>query len=70
MARTKKEDKILTGRAKQKETENLHKKEWRFPFRTCKECVNYPCFRGIENSKANFAKYGCVNFEKKEVFND
>ena len=44
MARTKKEDKVLTGKAKQKETENLHKKEWRFPFRTCKECANYSCF--------------------------
>lgn len=57
------DDVILTGKAKEKETEALHKKEWKFPWRDCKKCVKYPCFRGIENMKANYAKYGCKNYE-------
>lgn len=60
------DDVILTGKAKERETEALHRKEWKFPMRTCKECQLYPCFRGIENSKADFAKYGCISYSKRE----
>ena len=62
------EDVILTGKAKRKETEALHKREWKYPARSCKNCVNYPCFSGIENMRSDFAKHGCKNFEKKEEF--
>lgn len=54
---------ILTGKAKEKEEEKLREKEYKFPLRSCKQCLNYPCFYGIENLKADFAKYGCVDFE-------
>lgn len=60
------DDVILTGKAKEKQTEALHRKEWKFPMRDCKKCKNYPCFVGIENMKANYAKYGCINYEKLE----
>ena len=36
--------------------------KYKYPARTCKECVKYPCFIGQENAKADFAKYGCVKF--------
>ena len=57
------EDVILTGKAKERETETLHRKEWKFPGRSCKKCDLYPCFRGIENMKADFAKYGCKHYQ-------
>lgn len=34
------------------------------PEHTCKECLKYPCFSGIENTKSDFAKYGCKYFRK------
>ena len=61
------DDVILTGKDKEREIKALHKREWKFPWRDCKKCVNYPCFRCIENSKANFAKYGCILYSKKET---
>jgi len=36
----------------------------KFPKRTCLECKNYPCFIGIETMECDFAKYGCVKFNK------
>ena len=35
---------------------------YKFPNRTCKECVRYPCFDGIENMSCDFAKYGCRKY--------
>lgn len=35
------------------------------PSRSCKKCINYPCFKGIENRACDFAKYGCIQFRKK-----
>ena len=43
------EDAVLTGKAKEKEIEKLHKKEWKYPARSCSKCVLYPCFKGQEN---------------------
>lgn len=34
--------------------------KYKHPERTCKNCLKYPCFRGIENFKSDMAKYGCV----------
>lgn len=59
----KDEDVILTGKAKEKEEERLRALEYKFPTRTCKHCINYPCFEGIENFKSNFAAYGCRDYE-------
>ena len=36
--------------------------KYKYPDRTCKQCRKYPCFTGIENSKCDFAKYGCTKF--------
>ena len=40
--------------------------KYKFPARTCEDCVNYPCFVGIENCVSDFAKYGCKDF--KSIF--
>jgi hypothetical protein len=34
----------------------------KFPDRTCKACKKYPCFIGIENTRSDFAKYGCIYY--------
>lgn len=34
----------------------------KFPERTCKECLKYPCFVGIKNVKSDLAKFGCIYF--------
>lgn len=45
--------------------------KYKYPARTCKECVKYPCFIGIEKKICDFAKYGCVDYKEKQndVFN-
>ena len=45
--------------------------KYKYPARTCKECVKYPCFIGIEKKICDFAKYGCVDYKEKlnDVFN-
>ena len=63
------EDVILTGKAKEKETEELHREEWKYPSRSCNKCILYPCFKGQENMKADYAKYGCKNFEEDKLVN-
>lgn len=37
--------------------------KYKFPDRTCKDCINYPCFEGIKNMKCDFAKYGCRKYK-------
>lgn len=37
---------------------------YKYPNRDCKECLNYPCFDGIDNLSCNFAKYGCQQYEE------
>lgn len=39
--------------------------KYKYPARTCKECVKYPCFIGIEKKICDFAKYGCVDYKEK-----
>ena len=36
-----------------------------YPNRSCKECLRYPCFIGIEKRVCNFAKYGKTYIKKK-----
>lgn len=33
-----------------------------YPNRTCLDCVNYPCFEGIDKCKTDFAKAGCIDW--------
>ena len=30
--------------------------------RSCKKCKKYPCFRGIDKCKSDFAKCGCYDY--------
>lgn len=36
--------------------------KYKYPNRTCKECVRYPCFEGIKSMSCDFAKYGCRKY--------
>lgn len=36
---------------------------YKYPDRTCKKCLRYPCFEGIKNMICDFAKYGCREYE-------
>ena len=53
-------------KSKKKENEFLKDSQgitYKHPERTCKECLKYPCFEGIENMICDFAKYGCQQYE-------
>lgn len=39
--------------------------KYKYPERSCTECIRYPCFQGIKNCVCNFAKYGCKSFKEK-----
>ena len=39
--------------------------KYKKPERTCKNCILYPCFRGIENCSCDMAKYGCKLYKAK-----
>lgn len=34
--------------------------------RLCHRCVNYPCFRGIDNLETDFARVGCRGYKERE----
>lgn len=40
--------------------------DFKFPERSCKDCLLYPCFNGIEKRACDFAKYGCIQFKIKQ----
>lgn len=48
---------------------NIEKDEYgvklKFPNRTCKQCIRYPCFANIDKCASNFAAYGCIYYESK-----
>ena len=37
----------------------------KFPDRSCKDCLKYPCFEGIDNCICDMAKYGCTFWKCK-----
>lgn len=37
---------------------------YKYPGRRCKDCVKYPCFRGIEKAEVDFAMYGCRDYRE------
>ena len=41
---------------------------YRFPERSCKKCVKYPCLEEMFNYKSDFAKYGCKNYQDPNFF--
>ena len=41
---------------------------YRFPERSCKRCVKYPCLENMENYKSDFAKYGCIYYQDDKYF--
>lgn len=43
-----------------KDTEGI---KYKHPERTCKDCEKYPCMKGMDSFKCDFAKYGCREFE-------
>lgn len=41
----------------------------KYPQRSCKKCLNYPCIEDMDKLKSNFAKLGCDNWLDSNVFN-
>ena len=41
--------------------------KYRYPERTCTDCLNYPCREDMDILNIDFAKYGCVKFKNKEM---
>jgi hypothetical protein len=41
---------------------------YKFPERSCKRCLKYPCVTNMDNLKGNFAAYGCKMFEDENIF--
>lgn len=39
--------------------------KYKCPTRSCKDCLNYPCFVGIQKCVCDFAKYGCSEYRDK-----
>ena len=37
--------------------------KYKYPERSCKDCVKFMCFEGMENMVCDFAKYGCRTYE-------
>lgn len=41
---------------------------YKFPERSCKRCLNYPCLANMHLYKSDFAKYGCINYKDENIF--
>ena len=41
---------------------------YKYPERSCKRCMKYPCLEKMEILQCNFAAYGCKMFEDINVF--
>lgn len=35
---------------------------YKYPERKCSQCIKYPCFKGIEKCRSEFAAYGCLDY--------
>lgn len=38
--------------------------ELKYPKRTCNKCIRYPCLKNMELCRCDFAKYGCLDYNK------
>lgn len=52
----------------QEALETYHDKYWKFPNRSCKECKEYPCMKGQNVLRSDFAKYGCKHYLQMIVY--
>jgi hypothetical protein len=43
-----------------RDSEGVH---YKYLDRSCKQCIRYPCFEGIDKCKSDFAKYGCKDYK-------
>lgn len=51
-----------------KESTSTAKQQQETPLpRLCHRCVNYPCFRGIDNLETDFARVGCRGYTPKRL---
>lgn len=41
---------------------------YKYPDRSCKRCLDYPCIEGMDNLKGDFAAYGCKKFRDENTF--
>lgn len=42
---------------------------YKYPERSCKRCLNYPCLENMHVLKCDFAAYGCKLYEDANIFN-
>lgn len=42
----------------------------KYPDRSCNICKKNPCFEGKENTRSDFAKYGCVYYCEEDNSSD
>lgn len=60
---------VETIMAKRKLSETFYKDKegirYKFPERSCKLCIKYPCYIGQEKIDCDMAKYGCKNYKDK-----
>lgn len=42
---------------------------YKYPERSCKKCMKYPCILNMDKLKSDFAKYGCKDWVDSNVFN-
>lgn len=54
----------LQLKKQERERNKYYKKYHKYPARACEICSLYPCFKGIENMKSDFAKYGCRSYSE------
>lgn len=43
---------------------------YKFPSRTCKDCLKYPCLDGMDKLLCDLAAYGCKHYTAKVVTKD
>lgn len=60
---------FYTVNIKKKATSKVFDKDdegikYKFPDRSCKKCLNYPCFKGMEVLSSDMAKYGCKHYQE------
>lgn len=41
---------------------------YKYPGRSCKKCLKYPCLKEMDKLKSNFAAYGCTMYSDENTF--
>jgi hypothetical protein len=42
---------------------------YKYPDRSCKHCLSYPCLADMDKLQSNFAAFGCRNYQGDNTFN-